>query len=160
MQARSINKNTIDWDDFRRKVFEVVKTTPGDTTKFYGYDRNTLHAIEKALDLLKDQHSFYRTLYGTSVRGSGRKCTAPYPEVTEIPDHIGYLKVGSISAESYNANGYSTVLQARIKNQDDKNIIGWIIDLRGNTGGSMSLMLAGINFGRECDWLFHRSRWE
>lgn len=145
MQARSINKDTIDWDDFRRKVFEVAKITPGDTTKFYGYDRNTLLAIEKALDLLKDHHSFYRTLHGTSVRGSGRKCTAPYPMVTEIPDHIGYLKVGSISADSYNAKGYPTVLQVRIRNQDDKNISGWIIDLRGNTGGSMSLMLAGIS---------------
>lgn len=145
MQARSINKDTIDWDDFRKQVFEVANIPPGDTTKFYGYNRHTINAIETALDMLNDEHSFYQTLQGSSIRGNGRTCTAPYPEVAEIPDHIGYLKVGSISAESYNAKGYSTVLQARIKNQDDKNISGWIIDLRGNTGGSMSLMLAGIS---------------
>jgi len=145
MEARSINKDTIDWDDFRKQVFEVANIPPVDTTKFYGYNRQTIDAIETALNLLNDQHSFYRTLHGASIRGSGRTCTAPYPEVTEIPDHIGYLKVGSVSADSYHATGYSTVLQARIRNQDNEKISGWIIDLRGNTGGSMSLMLAGIS---------------
>lgn len=145
MQAQSINKEEIDWDDFRRKVFEEANIPPGDTTKFYGYNRQTINAIETALNLLNDQHSFYRTLHGASIRGSGRTCTAPYPEVTEIPDHIGYLKVGPVSADSYHATGYSTILQARIRNQDNENITGWIIDLRGNTGGSMSLMLAGIS---------------
>lgn len=145
MESKSINKHHIDWDNFRKQVFEVAKISEGDTAKFYGYERNTLFAIKTALSLLNDEHSFYRTLHGASIKGSRRGCTAPYPEVTEIPDHIGYVSVGPISTNSYNATGYSTILQTRIEEQDKKDISGWIIDLRGNTGGSMSLMMAGIS---------------
>jgi C-terminal processing protease CtpA/Prc len=35
-------------------------------------------------------------------------------------------------------------IQEQIRNQDHQGIAGWIVDLRGNTGGNMWPMLAGV----------------
>lgn len=145
METESINRARIDWDDFREQVFSVADSSDSDSSTYYGYERSTLLAIQKALELLNDDHSMYRTSYGMTISGSSHSCTAPFPVVPEIPDHIGYVKVESVKGTGFEATGYSTRLQERIKEQDKKGITGWIIDLRGNGGGNMAPMLAGIS---------------
>lgn len=147
METESINRIDIDWDDFREQVFEVANQPVTDSSKFHGYERSTLLAIRKALELLDDGHSIYRSTYGQEFRSRvpNRSCIAPNPEVSDIPENIGYLKVSGTRAISYEATGYSASLQNRIKEQDNENTIGWIIDLRGNTGGNMTPMFAGLS---------------
>lgn len=145
MEAESINRESIDWDDFRNQVFSVANSSASDSNSFYGYEQGTLLAIRKALELLNDNHSMYRTSYGNTIRGNTRSCTAPHPDIPDIPDHIGYLKVGSVNGTGSETAVYSASLQKKIEKQDNEEIIGWIIDLRGNTGGNMAPMLAGIS---------------
>lgn len=145
METESINRARIDWDDFREQVFSVADSSDSDSSTYYGYERGTLLAIQKALELLNDDHSMYRTSYGMTISGSSHSCTAPFPVVPEIPDHIGYVNVESVKSTGFEATGYSTRLQKIIKEQDKKGITGWIIDLRGNAGGNMAPMLAGIS---------------
>jgi len=68
MEVESINREYIDWDDFREQVFFVADSVASDTTSFYGYKRSTLIAMRKAFELLDDGHSFYRTSYGNRIR--------------------------------------------------------------------------------------------
>lgn len=146
MESESINKYHIDWSDFREQVFHVADSPAAETTKFYGYERNTLLAIRKAFDLLDDKHSLYITSYGIRITGNNRRsCAAPYPVVTDIPDQIGYVNVGSLWGNGPETTVKSTNLQKKIKDQDSEDTIGWIIDLRGNSGGNMSPMFTGIS---------------
>jgi C-terminal processing protease CtpA/Prc len=48
------------------------------------------------------------------------------------------------SANSSDAISYAQDIQNQIKSQDNSNTKGWIIDLRGNGGGNMWPMLAGV----------------
>ena len=145
MESESIHRKQINWDEFRKQVIIVADSSASDSsTTFYGYERSTLLAIRKALELLNDGHSFYRTTYGSDIRVSNRTCSQSFIDIPEVPDNIGYLKIDGFSGFRNEEILYSSRIQNKIKNQDRNGIIGWIIDLRGNTGGNMWPMIAGL----------------
>ncbi|MDY0956727.1 S41 family peptidase [Stenotrophomonas rhizophila] len=65
---------------------------------------------------------------------------------------LGWIKVGAYMDDQtqpqevqYQARKQAAIaLQARIQAQDDGNRCGWVVDLRGNTGGNMWPMLLGM----------------
>lgn len=65
---------------------------------------------------------------------------------------LGWIKVGAYMDDQtqpqevqYQARNQAAIaLQARIQAQDDGNRCGWVVDLRGNTGGNMWPMLLGM----------------
>lgn len=65
---------------------------------------------------------------------------------------LGWIKVGAYMDDQtqpqevqYQARKQAAVaLQARIQAQDDGNRCGWVVDLRGNSGGNMWPMLLGM----------------
>ncbi|WP_137190366.1 S41 family peptidase [Stenotrophomonas rhizophila] len=65
---------------------------------------------------------------------------------------LGWIKVGAYMDDQtqpqevqYQARKQAAIaLQARIQEQDDGNRCGWVVDLRGNTGGNMWPMLLGM----------------
>ena len=109
---------------------------------------DTCQAIEFALRELNDNHSFYRTANGKSYL----YFDAPCAEMVSPPDvtqqlNIGYVRVPSfdgLTNSAAQADQFSVSLQTTIKNQDNGNLKGWIVDLRGNGGGNMWPMLSGI----------------
>jgi carboxyl-terminal processing protease len=136
MEANSINKTKIDWKDFRRKVFsaaggaqDVVATYPG---------------IAKALTMLEDNHSFFMKPDGSAIFVGTIQCEAQPFSTPVVPANIGYVKVNSFSGSQTEANALAADLQDKIKSQDSQDILGWIVDLRGNGGGNMWPMVAGI----------------
>lgn len=58
-----------------------------------------------------------------------------------MPGDVGYVRVTNYGGDDV---AYSKEIQNEIKIQDSEYIIGWIVDLRGNLGGNMWPMLAGI----------------
>lgn len=139
MENNSINKYTIDWSRFRS---EVLSAANGAETI-----EDTYPGIERALELLGDNHSFYVAADGNSgISASTISCDAPSVTVVNWPDNIGYVRVGSYSGNSNDVAGlnFAKGIQLQIKNQDSDQLAGWIVDLRGNTGGNMWPMLAGI----------------
>jgi C-terminal processing protease CtpA/Prc len=137
MEGNSINRLKIDWTAFRSDVFGVAGAAQqvSDLTP----------AIRRALQLIGDGHSSYRSALGTFVFVSTRSCgpTAPVTPVT-VPSSIGYVRVTGFSGTPTEATEFSSNIQASIRAQDSEAIRGWIVDLRSNTGGNMWPMLSGI----------------
>lgn len=139
MQTNSIHRKTIDWTSFRSQVFAAVP--PG------GSIADSYTAIYLALELLGDNHSQYRALNGLILYASTLDCTAPtIPAVAPLGADIGYVRVGGVSAGGGTPGGQviTDSIQSIIRAADNAQIRGWIVDLRGNPGGSVPPMLAGV----------------
>ena len=137
MQASSIRRLTIDWTSFRADVFAAAGSAQSVKQTFPG--------ITKALALLGDGHSSYTTANGTFLFVPVRSChaTGVLPSVS-IPPNIGYVKVGAFSGTATEATAFANGIQNTIRLADRDDLIGWIVDLRGNGGGNMWPMLAGV----------------
>ncbi|MVM36170.1 peptidase S41 [Spirosoma sp. HMF4905] len=137
MQKYSINRKTIDWSSFTQQV----------NAKLQGAQSiaDTYPAIQLALTLLGDNHSSYTTATGTLLYGTRSiSCSDGAPTPVPANPKIGYVKVSGFSGSGTAATVFAESIQASIKQADTDSIRGWIVDLRGNTGGNMWPMLAGI----------------
>ena len=136
LQREWLHRDKMDWDVFRRRVFEeagAAQTIP-----------QTYDAIRLALTLLGDKHTYYRTAAGeniwnpespTQVTG---KCE-PAPLVTPpVPANIGYVRI-QITPLTPKA-----AIQDALRKGDRPGTIGWIVDLRNSRGGNLWPALAGI----------------
>ena len=92
-----------------------------------------------------DNHSFIQPK--VAARQYATKNSNPLPpESRFIGNGIGYISVpGFLSTSDTAMRSFSGKIQALIRELDTgNNIKGWIVDLRGNTGGNMWPMLAGL----------------
>lgn len=136
MQERSLRRFDIDWNDFRAKVFAeagAAQTIP-----------DLYPTIRRALTLLGDGHSWYQPVSGETIFATTRTCGAPAIGPPSLPATIGYVRVQSFSGSGGEATGYATALQQAIREADRDDLAGWIVDLRGNGGGNMWPMIAGV----------------
>jgi C-terminal processing protease CtpA/Prc len=138
MQRNSINKKTIDWSDFKSKVYATVTGAQSIADTYPG--------IAEALRLLGDNHSIFTKPNGDVIYIRVIQCNAQAIVKPTIPKHIGYVKVNSFAGPSSDdaAIAFARGIQNQIKSQDNADIKGWIVDLRSNLGGNMWPMLAGI----------------
>jgi hypothetical protein len=136
MQESSLHRLTIDWTDFRTKVYAEAgsaQTIP-----------ELAAAIRLALTLLRDGHSSYRSATGTFIFVPTRSCGAPAVPSPLLPDNIGYVRVGSFGGSGGEASQFAAAIQQAIREADHDHLLGWVVDLRGNGGGNMWPMLAGL----------------
>jgi carboxyl-terminal processing protease len=93
---------------------------------------------------LNDSQTYYqirgRTLGPAPVGG----CTATSPPSVSPPPSVGYVKVASCDCEGVTATTFAESVQQIISAADRPGLAGWIVDLRGNIGGNMWPMIAGI----------------
>jgi len=138
MQQNSINRGRIDWTDFRTQVFQRAS---GAQTIADVYP-----AISLALGLLDDHHSFYQAAGGGGVGNPrGPRCSAVTPIAPAMPAGIGYVRIGSFGSKVAGADrAFADTIQDQIRQRDAANLAGWIVDVRGNGGGNMWPMVAGI----------------
>ncbi|WP_350285830.1 S41 family peptidase [uncultured Croceitalea sp.] len=133
MEANSINRGTIDWEDFRDQVQARVLLVSRD------------NALQLALRLLGDNHSFISKEDGTYILGNLLNCPSSNIAEVMVPDNIGYVKVGAFSGPDIPTTiAFAENIQEEIRTQDSQEIKGWIVDLRNNTGGNMWPMLSGL----------------
>lgn len=135
MEAHAVVRHTIDWASFRSEVFGRAA----------GAQRisDTYPAIERALRLLQDHRSSFRTVEGTLLFATLRPCAAAVAEEPLLPPGIGYVRIGPFTEGSMDADGYLGSIQEELAERDGEDVIGWIVDLRGNVGGDPWVMLAG-----------------
>lgn len=137
MEENSINKNTIDWPDFRNQVLEKGFSAQNIA--------QTDDALRQALVLLGDNHSFIVKEDGSFISGSNIDCPLSSFDAVTTPANIGYVQVSSFSGtDAESTVAFAESVQDAIEAQDNEDITGWIVDLRNNTGGNMWPMLAGI----------------
>jgi carboxyl-terminal processing protease len=136
MEANSVYRLTIDWKAFRDSVFKAAKggrTLP-----------DTYRGISVALSLLRDGHSQYRPVLGSTISAPINSCVSSGATTPVLPANIGYVRVGSFSGSSTAATDFAAGIQETIRTRDRADLVGWIVDLRGNGGGNMWPMVAGL----------------
>ncbi|KOS05855.1 hypothetical protein AM493_07235 [Flavobacterium akiainvivens] len=133
MQQHSVNRNTIDWKDFREKVSEKA----GNAVTV----ADTYPAIHHAIRLLGDSHSYFAPVSGNDEDELGAPPVLPD---AAVPGDIGYIRVRYCMGNDSSKKAFTEDIINRIKAQDSSNLKGWVVDLRGNFGGDMAPMLLGI----------------
>jgi len=136
MQANSINRLTINWQDFRMRVLAAAAGTTSEAA--------TADAMRLAMQLLGDGHSFFRYANGRFVSAPLRSCNAPAVLTPVLPDDIGYVRIFALSGSAAQGNAIATAFHLQLQRSDSTPTAGWIVDLRGNTGGNMWPMLASV----------------
>jgi hypothetical protein len=137
MEAHSINRLKIDWTSFRTGVLSAAGTAQ--TVE------STFPAIQVALNLLGDGHSSYQPARGGLRLGAPRRsCRGQDVGTPAIPADVAYVRVGGFSGSAGEATAFANALQQTIANADRGTLAGWIVDVRGNTGGNMWPMIAGV----------------
>jgi Peptidase family S41 len=136
MQSRSLNRASIDWPAFRSSVTAAAGSSQSIADAY--------PAIRTALSLLGDNHSFYVSATGTTISASSKRCSGLAFDPPLIPDRIGYVRVPAFSGSGSAAAEFAGALQRAITRADRSGLAGWIVDLRGNSGGNMWPMIAGI----------------
>jgi C-terminal processing protease CtpA/Prc len=139
MQNHSIKRLDIEWPAFRRQTLEEggEAQTPAET-----YD-----AIRSALTRLGDNHSDFLPppSEGASASGGSGPPERVEPSARSIVPGIGYLEVPPFSGGGSAGDDHATAYHRVIEDVDTSNATcRWIVDLRGNTGGNMWPMLAGV----------------
>ena len=138
MQSNSINRSAINWTDFRAQVFARAQGAQSIA--------ETYPAISLALGLLNDHHSFYTAASGSGIGNpSSRRCAAAFVSAPAVPADIGYVRVASFGGTDAAAvRSFADPVQNQIQVSDRPGLAGWIVDLRGNGGGNVWPMLAGV----------------
>ena len=106
-------------------------------------------AVEYMIEALRpagDHHSFFMS--PQEVKGwantSDESANIQYANYKIIEDY-GYINVPPFHGGNKKLMiAYADTMQKALQELDQKNIKGWIIDLRGNTGGNMEPMIVGL----------------
>ncbi len=138
MQNNSLRRAQINWTEFREQVMQQAQKAQSIPALY--------EAISTALALLGDHHSYYRTPSGGFVRNpDGKKCQAAAAAMPAIPADVGYLRVpGYTGSGTAVDTAFADSIESEIRSRDAAGLAGWIVDLRGNTGGNMWPMVAGL----------------
>ena len=134
LRNNSVNKNTIDWEDFSKDIYRHANKAMS--------VEDTYPSIEYAIAMLGDHHSYFMA---NSV-SQDTVDAALLPELRDeiVPDSIGYIRLGFCMGDEEMTNTYLKAIAQKIAKQDDAQCKGWIVDLRGNFGGNMWPMLTAI----------------
>jgi hypothetical protein len=159
MQAHALRRGTVDWPRLRAEA--LARAAHAESTV------DTYDAIRVALASLKDHHS---SLHLTTAledlelqrRAQRPSVREPEPPRTPHSPFVGrYEPEGRIETlngktfalvvvtkcfpeNDYQFVAYESKLQKIVADLDKTHPAGWIVDLRGNVGGNMWPMLAGI----------------
>jgi len=106
----------------------------------------TAPGILRALTLLNDSHSRYLpvTPGAATIGFSSKTCRASGAGQPALPADIGYVKVTAFSGTGAAITAFADSIQSQIQAADRDDLAGWIVDLRGNGGGNMWPMIAGL----------------
>ncbi len=141
MEFSSIERDEIDWPTFRDAAFGHA----GDAQT----SADTYAAIRAALVRIGDDHSFFQSPSGQALGTIEEPSRSLRPGSVDprselIGPGIGYLDVPAFSGGGSAANEVAGLYHLLIEQVDTMSVCRWVVDLRGNTGGNMWPMLAGV----------------
>ncbi|UNK44054.1 S41 family peptidase [Luteimonas sp. S4-F44] len=99
--------------------------------------------IRQLLQALGDRHSMLQSAEASAQYRADAVATEPI--ASDVRDGVGYLRVPGLRGTDREAGRrFGETLCAAIADQRTAASSGWIVDLRGNMGGNMWPMLAGL----------------
>jgi hypothetical protein len=138
LQTYSLHRHEVDWTALRDSVDAVAGHPPTPAAAYGG--------IRLALALIGERHSFFLepSVASSPVVPSPDPVSQVVEALSGTEGRFGYVQVGSFGGSSAQADSLAADLQRRIEALDDEGVCGWIVDLRGNIGGNMWPMVAGL----------------
>lgn len=135
IELNSIHRGHINWDLFRTKYLAEAADAKS--------VEETYPIISRALKEV-DRHSFFMKpqFVKQAFHSPGR---VPAIKHELLGNAVAYISIPSFSGDSARAQLFVAAIHEAIINLDEANLQGWIIDLRGNGGGNMWPMLAGLS---------------
>jgi hypothetical protein len=151
MELNSIRRYEIDWNAFRAqaRADAIGAVTPSDVYP----------TIIAALERIGDNHSFFRGAGQAQLApemssrspgrapfaGEGREFAVAEPTAGLVAPGVGYVDVPAFSGGGQDAEALAATYHRLIEGVDTLGqTCRWVVDLRGNTGGNMWPMVAGI----------------
>ncbi|MFH9355486.1 S41 family peptidase [Kitasatospora sp. NPDC017646] len=133
LQRDSLNTARVDWKDVRAKAFSRADgaRTPQDTYP----------AINGAVSALDDRHGRF-VPPDRADRVLGDPEVVDSPTSNQLPGHIGYLTLRGVNGSDRTYAEYVARGRAAVAETDRAGACGWVVDLRGETGGGMWAPLA------------------
>jgi C-terminal processing protease CtpA/Prc len=140
IKKKSLFADSLDWKQIGRQV----NTLP------FGADEGKNHRMifdffTKKLRSAGDKHSFF--MAEKSISAYKKEHKMALPKGTYLGNGIGMIKVpGCFLVDKGQYVDFANDIRHQIEKTDTGHAVnGWIVDLRGNTGGNMWPMLAGLN---------------
>jgi carboxyl-terminal processing protease len=143
IEQNSVNRERVDWRAFRSAVLEQARGA--DTVAASHL------AVRFAMSHLADGHSYFMaprqmTAIADEPVGNartGRETVAPHSE--PLSPSIGYLRLPGFAGGTHaDQVAFAADLQQQIAALDGVQACGFVLDLRGNSGGNLWPMLVGI----------------
>lgn len=144
MEAHSIKRYEVNWPTLRGNTLQVAGPAPTQEERYA--------AVRYAIAALGDNHSYLIVPSGGAASapaaGAPAAAEAPFAMVVQpmpgMTGLYGYVSVPAFSGSGDAANALATEYHRLIEGVDTMGVCGWIVDLRGNTGGNMWPMVAGL----------------
>jgi C-terminal processing protease CtpA/Prc len=134
--------------DWKKVSARAIEMSAGATSS-----EGTYPAINYILSELGDNHSFLVSRTGsptiphhqTAPPLVGKRVGIKNP-LEEGGKKFGFIFIGNLGSKSNSSAStkFATALQKQISDASSHRLSGWIVDLRGNTGGNMWPMLVGV----------------
>ena len=139
IQENSVNKSFIEWDTFWADTLMDAQGAQ--------HVEDLYQVIPQILRRLGDRHSFFSPAPQRANREqpSAKKQESPNIASQLLKDRIGYLWMPGVSGEESMSQAYADYLFRKVQELTDNGATGWVLDLRGNSGGNMWPMLAGVS---------------
>lgn len=134
LQAKSVNRQNINWADFEQEVFRVAENSQT--------INDVYPAVRYAVAQLKDNHSYFVNPAGEEENSEEKPLPILAHEKT--PGNIGYVRIPFCIGDEYQTEQYIQSVTDEIYRHNNSEINGWIIDLRDNFGGNMWPMMAAV----------------
>lgn len=145
IEARAYHLPRIDWPATREAAHAALRATPGEA--------GLTAAIRGVLAALKDGHSFYRppsnAMPPVHAAAPAASTPAPAPAPTPIAVLVSggdapVVQVNRWSGDPSQVRGAAELVRAVLVDATATTQCGLVLDLRGNSGGSVWPMLVGL----------------
>lgn len=146
LRAKHINSLRADWDKLEAQARAQIADA--------ATSADTHPAIAQLVDALGEKHSYLltRAMLGqeraANAGGDGQPADPPLPTSRVLDGGVGYVQLPMLNmrrgGREY-ADRYRVTLSQDLVRLDASAQCGWIVDLRGNSGGNMWPMLWGLD---------------
>jgi carboxyl-terminal processing protease len=136
IRKNALKSPTIDWARAESIAYSIARESDSIEQSYL--------AVKWLVENLDDGHSRFSPLNRSAKSGS-KLGKGDKQIVSKVISNFAYLSVPAFSpTDARSATEFSTGLQNRIVQLNTLSVCGWIVDLRGNTGGNMWPMLSGL----------------
>lgn len=142
MEFNSIRRYEIDWTEFRTAAVAEAEAAAAQTPA-------DIHpVVVSSLERIGDNHSFFQAPPGQAAAATARAAVGPAkadPTSQLLEPGVGYLEVPAFSGGGAEADSLARMYHQLIESVDTMSAVcRWVVDVRGNTGGNMWPMIAGL----------------